>query len=115
MSANSTRDDLAPTVLAFATLLPITSRLRAAALRPDRPCWKLMLEDSWCRERAAVKSVWRDADQRIARTLSRVVLPEAPSCSVAPPVPSVTAWTGAAENVVAETLLAPSRAVTRSE
>src|SRR5258706_10021720 len=42
MSANSARDDLAPKVLALATLLPITSRFLLDAFRPDRPCWKLM-------------------------------------------------------------------------
>jgi hypothetical protein len=30
-------------VLALATLLPMTSRFLLVALRPDRPCWKLMV------------------------------------------------------------------------
>src|SRR6195952_1587371 len=46
MSANSARDDFSPYVLELATLLPITSRFFDAALKPDRPCWKLM-EFSW--------------------------------------------------------------------
>ena len=37
-SANSAREDLNPTVLVLATLLPITSRLRAAAFSPESPC-----------------------------------------------------------------------------
>src|SRR4051812_9536778 len=41
-SANSARETFAPTVFALAMLLPITSRLRAAALRPLMPCWKLI-------------------------------------------------------------------------
>ncbi|MCY1532365.1 hypothetical protein D9M68_676360 [compost metagenome] len=32
-----------PTVLALAMLWPITSRLRLAVFRPERPCWKAMV------------------------------------------------------------------------
>ena len=38
-SANSARDDFMPTVLALAMLLPMTSRLRLAAFKPERPVW----------------------------------------------------------------------------
>src|SRR5690606_23774577 len=38
--ANSARDAFAPIVLLLATLLPMTSRLRAAAFSPLNPCWK---------------------------------------------------------------------------
>jgi hypothetical protein len=43
ISENSARATLAPMVLALAMLLPITSRLRLAALRPESPVWNDMV------------------------------------------------------------------------
>jgi len=37
-SENSALEDLAPMVLALEMLLAITSKLVAAALKPDKPC-----------------------------------------------------------------------------
>ena len=37
-SENSAREDFAPIVFALEMLLAITSKLVAAALRPDKPC-----------------------------------------------------------------------------
>ena len=70
-SANSACEPLKPMVFELATLLPMTSRLRAAALRPDSPCWKPM--GAPC--------------QLICLTLARSTRPSPATCTCVPLLP----------------------------